>query len=201
MRLLFLVFLFPSLLCSAQKSGLIWPENIIESANTANNEPGLTSDEKQVIFYVNLVRLDPKLFSETYLKKYLDSTRTKNSYTKSLKQTLENSASMDALEPKNDLHKIAKTHAVKYGKEGKTGHGNFDERFKEVESKYQHSVGENCDYGSNSPLETVMRLLIDDGVRSLGHRKNILNPQYNSIGVSIQPHKRYGSNCVMDLGG
>jgi len=28
----------------------------------------------------------------------------------------------------------------------------------------------------------------------------MLNPEMNSIGVSIQPHKGYRYNCVMDFG-
>jgi uncharacterized protein YkwD len=46
----------------------------------------------------------------------------------------------------------------------------------------------------------VLQLLIDEGIEDLGHRNNILNPRFNSIGVSIKPHKSYDYNCVMSFG-
>jgi len=62
-------------------------------------------------------------------------------------------------------------------------------------------IAENCDYGSTEPLEIVMSLLIDDGIASLGHRKNILHPGLNYVGIAIEKHKTYGVNCVMDFSG
>lgn len=46
-----------------------------------------------------------------------------------------------------------------------------------------------------------MNLLIDEGVKTLGHRKNILDPHAKVIGVSIQPHNLYKHICVIDYGG
>jgi uncharacterized protein YkwD len=61
-------------------------------------------------------------------------------------------------------------------------------------------VGENIYYGPYTPLEIVIQLLIDDGIEDLGHRKNLLSPKFNSIGVAIKPHKTYEYNCVMGFG-
>jgi uncharacterized protein YkwD len=46
-----------------------------------------------------------------------------------------------------------------------------------------------------------MSWMIDEGVSDLGHRKNILDKEYTAAGVSIQPHKRYKVNAVMNFGG
>ena len=46
-----------------------------------------------------------------------------------------------------------------------------------------------------------MQLLVDDKVPNFGHRKNILNPAFKKVGVSIRPHKVYHYNCVMEFGG
>jgi uncharacterized protein YkwD len=62
-------------------------------------------------------------------------------------------------------------------------------------------MAENCDYGNNKAFDIVMSLLIDEDVPSLGHRENILDPEYKYVGTSIQPHKRYDWNCVIDFGG
>jgi len=68
-----------------------------------------------------------------------------------------------------------------------------------VMTKYME-VGENIYYGEFTAEEIVLQLLIDEGIEDLGHRKNILNPRFNSIGVSIKPHKSYVYNCVMSFG-
>jgi uncharacterized protein YkwD len=174
---------------------------IYEKANTAQNAQYLNSKEKLVIYYINVLRLDPGYFSETYLKKYLDSTKENDTYTKTLFKTLAKTNEMSALQPQEDLFLIAKSHAVRCGRENKMGHGNFRERMRPVSNKYKNYLAENCDYGSHSALEIVMELLIDTGIKDLGHRKNILNPKYENIAVSIQPHKRFKQNCVIDFGG
>jgi uncharacterized protein YkwD len=43
----------------------------------------------------------------------------------------------------------------------------------------------------------VMALIIDDGVRSRGHRRNIFNPNYNAAGTAYNPYARYGS-CLQN---
>jgi hypothetical protein len=62
----------------------------------------------------------------------------------------------------------------------------------------KHYYGECCDYGHNDALEIVLSLLIDEGIPSLGHRDVCLS-NYVKLGVAIQPHKRYGTNTVLDF--
>ena len=68
-----------------------------------------------------------------------------------------------------------------------------------LRNPYNH-VGENCSYGYERAIDIVISLLIDKGIKNLGHRNNILSPDFNSIGVAIRPHKTYRVNCVMDFG-
>jgi uncharacterized protein YkwD len=58
---------------------------------------------------------------------------------------------------------------------------------------------ENIAYGQRSARAIVMALIIDDGVRGRGHRKNIFNPRYNAAGAAYGPHARYGSVCSIDF--
>ena len=44
-----------------------------------------------------------------------------------------------------------------------------------------------------------MQLIIDDGVASRGHRTNIYNPDFKTVGIAIGDHKVYGNMCVMDF--
>lgn len=195
--LLFLILFSPAII--AQKK--TWDPAVLQKANTAKDAAYLTDQEKAVIFYLNLVRLDPKLFGETYLKKYLDSTRDNNSYTKSLLKALPQTKAMEVLLPSQELSSFSKEHAIKFGKENKIGHGNFNDRIKLIKKNYRGYMAENCDYGNDKAFDIVMSLLIDENVPALGHRKNILNPLYKFAGVSIKPHKGYEWNCVMDFGG
>lgn len=182
----------------AQKT---WDAQTVEKANTAKNISYLSAEEKKVILYCNLVRLNPKLFLETFVTPYLDSTKENNSYTKSLIKTLKSTKNIGILVPSKKLYSLAKDHAIDFGKKGKIGHGNFDKRFMQLTKECNCVVGENCDYGDNKALNIVMSLLIDNEVPDLGHRINILDTEYKNIGVSIQTHKKYAWNCVMDFSG
>ena len=45
-----------------------WSDPKYQVANSAKNEAYLTAVEKEVYYYLNLVRMNPKLFADTYLK-------------------------------------------------------------------------------------------------------------------------------------
>ncbi len=193
--LLFNISIFIS--ASAQKK---WKKVTLEKANTAKDADYMTAEEKGVIFYYNLVRLEPELFMETYAKKYIDSTGEKSGYVKSLNKTLKSLKSEEVLMPSEKLYLTAEAHALDFGKSGQIGHGNFAKRFQKYVKDCECEAGENCDYGNDQALIIVMRLLIDEDISNLSHRNNILNPSFKNIGVSISPHKKYVWNCVMDLG-
>jgi uncharacterized protein YkwD len=59
--------------------------------------------------------------------------------------------------------------------------------------------GENCSYGEDTPIGVVIQLLVDEGVRDLGHRKNILSYEFKRIGIGYAKHTRYGINCVQEF--
>eukprot|EP01035_Chromulina_nebulosa_P018236 gene18236-23908_t len=48
--------------------------------------------------------------------------------------------------------------------------------------QWRGSLGENMDFGTNKPSDIITNLLIDDGVSTRGHRKNLLNPDYKFVG-------------------
>jgi uncharacterized protein YkwD len=58
---------------------------------------------------------------------------------------------------------------------------------------------ENIAYGRHTAREIVLALIVDDGVRGRGHRKNIFNPTYNVAGAAYSPHARFGSVCSIDF--
>lgn len=177
-----------------------YTEDQKKEANSALNSTYLSQEEKQVIYLCNLARLDGALFNSLYLQPYItDKKLIKNSYVTSLISTLKKQKPMKVLKPEQDLYACAKDHAEKNGPSGAIGHQRYSQRFKKHAPNYSPTA-ENCDYGNNLGLDIVMSLLIDDGVSGVGHRKNILNPALNSVGVCIYTHKKYKYQCVMDFG-
>ncbi len=179
-----------------------WDQAVIERANTAGNIDYFSEEEKQTVLLMNLARIDGTLFASTFLDHYIQSTgMPKNSYVSSLYRNLNSLKELPVLNPVKDLTDIAKGHATKSGQTGHVGHKDMNKRFDPVFGPIYYHMAENCSYGYDQALDIVLSLLIDDGIKSLGHRKNILNESYNSTGVSIQPHKEYRYNCVIDFGG
>ena len=176
-----------------------WSNQELAKANTAQNT-NLSEQEKLVFFYCNLARLNGEKFKQTYAAKKLTGN---SSYVTSLKRDLSQTKDLPMLYPEKNLCETAKYHAVDMGTHNMTGHNSSDgTSFSQRLKKYYSSsfCGENCSYGYSDALDIVMQLLIDEGVTSLGHRTNILNPKYNAMGTSIQPHKYYSYNCVQDFG-
>jgi len=165
----------------------------------------MTENEKDVLFLINLARINGKKFSDTFLEDWLKNNNyynKKSEYIKSLYKDLANLDPLNPLNPDSSLYKAAVYHAKDMGKKGTIGHNSSDgTSFSQRLRKYVNTgfMGENCYYGLNKPIDIVIILLIDEGIKDVGHRKNILNNNYNKIGISIQPHKKYGYNCVQDF--
>jgi uncharacterized protein YkwD len=159
----------------------------------------MTSEERNVIWLSNLARFDGNLFAKTFLKNYINSNEIVSSrYTKSLFSDLKKTSNLPPLLPDHNIFELGKSHAEKSGQKGKIGHQGFSQRA----NKSRHSkFSENCAYGNSTAIDIVMQLLIDEGVESLGHRKNILNPKTTHTAVSIQPHKTEQFVCVIEYGG
>ncbi len=182
-----------------------WDEAMFNKCNTAKEIGYLSLEEKSVIFYLNLVRVNPKLFAQTYLKNYLDTAPiNQTEYLKSLQKELNTLKPMDLLKPQFDLYEVAKKHATEMGVQGKTGHislsgKNFESRAEELSKRYKKLM-ENCQYGYADGLSIVIDLLIDEDIPELGHRKSLLNKDVKYIGTSIKKHKTYQYNCVIEMG-
>ncbi|MDX2432572.1 MAG: CAP domain-containing protein [Bacteroides sp.] len=201
--LIFLIYLLlPGKIISAQNTVWDqWDAGVIDELFTSRDIPYMNEEEQKVILFMNMARHDGPLFADTFVKLYVEEEKiAKNSYLKSLYRDLKKVAGLTPLIPEEDLTSVAQGHATKSGKSGHVGHKNMDKRFAPLEGNPYLGWAENCSYGYQEALSIVVTLLIDDGIKGLGHRKNILNESYNSVGVAIRPHKSYRVNCVMDFG-
>ena len=175
-----------------------WNDEKYAECNNAKNIAYLTKDEKEVIWILNLIRSNPKLAAESILMNpssafYVQPSK-RNHYFKSLLSTLNNmTPNTKPLFADSSAYVSALCHALTSGKTGYVGH---ERKRYDCEKDF---YGECCDYGNDDPMEIVMSLLLDYDVPSLGHRKICLSSEYTHIGVSIQPHKTYDYNAVLDF--
>lgn len=184
-----LVLIFSSIISYSQTSDLNLSEYFlpseIDNSNTADMVEYLTPEERKVYLYTNLARQYPKKFEKLFRNFVIESGKeeklTTNSYYKTLSNELKTKDPVSILHPDAEMFELAKCWALESGKKGLVGH----DRVKCVKG-YD---AENCAYGYSSAQNTVMQLLIDDGVSSLGHRKNIFHAEMKGLGVAIRPHR------------
>jgi hypothetical protein len=43
-----------------------------------------------------------------------------------------------------------------------------------------------------------LQLVIDDGIKDRGHRKNVFNEKFDQVGIAFGSHSKFGYMCVMD---
>lgn len=213
-----LLYLYIPVSLKAQTAGS-WTKEELKMANTAGNAPYLTGEEKDIVIYMNLVRMDGERFFNTFLQDFIDDynekmkqysnyerlkiSRTDNYY-KSLKNDLKNIKLLPAFWPDEALSWVARQHAKDLNRNNFAAHNSSDGRTAKdrIGKMYPNkSNGENLAFGFSTGLGNVCLLLIDKGVPDLGHRKMILNTSYqlNTVGVSIQPHKTYRYCAVIDF--
>jgi len=189
--------------------------------DTAVKSEYLSNTEKNVILELNKVRTDPQKYSKLYivpmLKQYGNNKelfRNGQTYITSEGKkaalecitVLEKARKVGVLQPDKELYLMAFDHVKKQGPTGLTGHespngDNFEVRIKKnINNNKIVGFGENIDYGNSSAREIIISLLIDDGVPSRGHRKNILTTKFNIAGVSIGNHTVYKKMCVTVFG-
>jgi uncharacterized protein YkwD len=99
----------------------------------------------------------------------------------------------------------AKDHVNDLAKTGQSGHRGSDGSILEDRlsryGKWSDSVGEDIVYQSRKAREDVIALLIDDGVKSRGHRKNIFKSDFHVIGLALTPPAKSPTMCVITFAG
>jgi uncharacterized protein YkwD len=116
---------------------------------------------------------------------------------------LERQTPLPALSFDDALAEAALDHAILQARNGGFGHGGgepLSQRLRRY-GAFASLMGENIAYGYADPREVISQLIVDSGVPDRGHRANIFNPTFRTLGVACGPHPFYGIMCVTDFAG
>lgn len=97
----------------------------------------------------------------------------------------------------NNLKRLACEHVKDQGKTSETGHVStkgvdFPDRVKSLQ-EVGRVLGENIVYGTSSPKEALLDLVIDDGLPGRGHRENVFKEDYSKMGSCFGKHAGFYS--------
>jgi hypothetical protein len=118
---------------------------------------------------------------------------------------LERQSPLPPLRGDTRLASAAMAHASAQGPGGEVGHGgpgrsSLGQRLQR-QGVWAGLAAEDISYGYEAPRDVVRQLVVDSGVASRGHRKNIFDPAFQAAGVGCGRHRVYGSMCVIDFAG
>lgn len=187
--------------------------NLVSQNPDSNSE--LSALEQEIIEEMNRVRRDPAAYAQelAQMKQYYQGNLltlpgrtpivTKEGV-QALDDAIEFLNSADSLPPfrtSMGMSMAARDHVQDQGAAGATGHqGNDGSTLTERINRYGTGDGyfaEGIEYGSNTAQDVVRNLVIDDGVVSRGHRKQIFEPIYKFTGVACGNHANYDNMCVI----
>jgi uncharacterized protein YkwD len=175
--------------------------------------------EREILAEINLARSNPALYL-TYLEDFKKSYRGKeirypdgstlvtNEGVGALEDAIVFVRSVKPLPPlelRKGLILGAQDHVNDLVKTGQSGHRGSDGSMLEDRlnryGSWSVSVGEDIVYRSRKAREDVIALIIDDGVKSRGHRKNIFKSDFYVIGLALGSSSKTPPMCVITFAG
>jgi uncharacterized protein YkwD len=210
----------PSSEAPGHESGSLSPKWRLDIIDTTAGAEYLTKTEREVIIELNMMRTDPPAYARHFLEPMKQLYRGKllqypgeiaiatSEGVAALEEcikALSGAKPLRPFSPKKGLTLAARYHAKDQAETGAIGHAGSDgstiiSRVNRY-GRWSVSVGENIDYGNDDARRIVSALLIDDGVPSRGHRKNMLDAGFRFVGVAAGSHNVYRHMCVMDFAG
>ncbi|MSQ82600.1 MAG: CAP domain-containing protein [Myxococcales bacterium] len=173
-------------------------------------------DEVEVLRQWNVLRADPPAFArhlEAWLPLFAGLelnlptgrllTREGPAAVREAIQVLKASKPLPAVQSSAGMTRAAREHATDLGPRGGRGHTGADGSTVgarlDRRGQWQGVAHEAISFGATNALNTIIELLVDDGVASRGHRAVLLFAPSAMVGVACGSHQQYRSMCVLDL--
>jgi hypothetical protein len=169
-------------------------------SNVLQKQPpfnALSKSEREMLYWVNLMRKSPQSFKEQYILPFLDQFPEAHSQeSKTLLSQISAISSLPQLSLSSRLTVTSQDHASFLADKKKishTGKGGKDFARRMNEAGVTGCAGENIYEGQDDALVVLILLLIDTGVPGRGHREALLNPEFSTtgIGVAAMDQKRF----------
>ncbi len=158
---------------------------------------------------VNYARTKPADYAEKRLKSYFSQGKDNGAY-----NAIKNHSPVESLKHQGQLCKAASKYAKYMADHNVFGHNKDRTPKKRCEAQgYDHYAGENIACGSypemnaqenakQAAITFTRSLIIDEGVPSLGHRKNIMNKNFTHFGSGFYRNtsSTYHNYIVQDFG-
>jgi len=187
-------------------------ESIIQKSSEIKS---ISAIEQAVINEINTVRTDPKKYIG-YLEEYEKFLRGKIVYlpgtvplettegSEAIKDAIKDLKKVSKLEPLNisyGLSKAANLQLKDLMQDLALGHtGKYGSTLTQRVAKFGrigNRYAENIAYQSDTARDFVLTMIIDDGLKSRTHRKNILSRNFKLIGVAFGKGKNDMGLCVV----
>ncbi|HEX8143179.1 MAG TPA: CAP domain-containing protein [Pyrinomonadaceae bacterium] len=176
--------------------------------------------ESEIIAEINLARAQPQVYA-SYLeemKKYYIGNQIRRpgrpaeatveglSALEEAINFLRAASPLPPLQVYKGMSLAAKDHSRDLGTSGNTGHKGSDGSTPNARvSRYGDwtvNIGENIVYQAmTTARESVMGLIVDDGIATRGHRKNIFDSTYRAAGIALGERTNLGTLCVITFAG
>jgi len=194
---------------------LIFPSIAFTQSTKVEEAKYLSSLEKAVVREINMARMAPKDYASLLeqFKKYYDGklltlpgetpilTKEGASAVNEAIRFLRSQKPIPPLGPSRGMSLGARDHVGDQGSSGSSQHKGSDgsQPWNRVNryGRWMKTIGENISLGHDKARNIVIGLIIDDGVPSRAHRKNIFNPEFGVIGVACGQHATYRTICVI----
>jgi len=161
---------------------------------------------QQVLDEVNLARTQPAQYAQI-IAAQADSLRGSEG-PKAVREAIDYLQHARPLQPltwSRGIGQAALAHTLDMGPRGGRGHSGSqgESPWKRMSrfGTFQGYAGENIAYGRYDARSIVVALIVDDGIRSRLHRRNLFNRNFNFTGIAVGPHATWGNMCVMDFAG
>jgi uncharacterized protein YkwD len=173
----------------------VQPSNTVisapQSASNAQSSTTMSGDENAMTQEINFLRGNPRGYI-TYIQQYIEELNKSGQNVTEDVQTanelimeLGGMNSLSILQPAECIYSAAKKHGVEMQSRGLTDHVGADgsypwDRIKR-ECADSRDGNENLVGGPENIRRAVVILLVDSGISTRGHRRTLLNPDWNYI--------------------